>query len=370
MNKQTIISILLALVAMAGQAQVHYRLEGFIGDSTLTGKAVLRDMYSNDKVIADSVSITKGMITPVEGEIPDTTICGLFIEGKTQYLYPIFIGGGTTVIHGNVNTHYHVKLSGTPLCDDYSVFLRTESEVIFKYMIEQTKKPKEVGSTGYLSTADMGRELNEQIGKTAVEIFSRHSSDMLGLYLLREGSIHYLTPKTWLALFDKMEPWLKTNPKLFRSLSSLKQSFDNAENTSEGMMFVDVESEVDGRICHLSDFVGKGSYVLADFWGSMCGPCLVQIPILNDIYLKYKDRGLTVLGIAVGENAEKSRKAIEKHKIAFPQLLNTQNKATEAYGIVGAPYNILFAPDGTIVARGLSMDELKVKLEEMFNGNK
>lgn len=62
-------------------------------------------------------------------------------------------------------------------------------------------------------------------------------------------------------------------------------------------MFVDMEAEVDGHICRLSDYVGKGRYVWAEFWGSTCQPCLTQIPKLNSIYKKYKERGLTVLGM-------------------------------------------------------------------------
>ena len=47
MNKKTIITALFALVTMTGHGQVHYRLEGNIGDSTITGKAVVRDHSRN-----------------------------------------------------------------------------------------------------------------------------------------------------------------------------------------------------------------------------------------------------------------------------------------------------------------------------------
>jgi peroxiredoxin len=116
----------------------------------------------------------------------------------------------------------------------------------------------------------------------------------------------------------------------------------------------------------LSDYVGKGRYVWAEFWGSTCQPCLTQIPKLNSIYEKYKERGLTVLGIAVYEDAEKTRRAIKKHGITYPQLLNTQKQASIKYGILGTPYSILFAPDGTILARGLHGEDLEKKLTEIF----
>ena len=142
------------------------------------------------------------------------------------------------------------------------------------------------GGPIHLTTADMGREQTEQIAKTAKEIISRHTSDMLGLYLLREGATKYLSPSTWLELYSKMEPWLKTKPDDF-SMSYFKSQMEKSIKTSEGTMFVDMEAEVDGHICRLSDYVGKGRYVLAEFWGSTCPPCLSQIPKLNNIYKKY-----------------------------------------------------------------------------------
>ena len=89
--------------------------------------------------------------------------------------------------------------------------------------------------------------------------------------------------------------------------------------------------------------------------------------MMNNIYQRYNERGLTVLGIAVSEDAEKSRRAIEKYAITYPQLLNTQEQSSDAYGIQAIPYSILFAPDGTILARGLRGEEIERKLEEIFN---
>ena len=373
MNKKTIITILLALVAMAGHGQIHYRLEGTIGDSTITGKAVVQDMYVHSGEIIDTVNIIKGIIEPVEGELSDTTICALIIgnmpEGKViyldRYLYPVFLGGGTTVLDGR--TMRHPFLKGTTICEDYTLFHKTESEALNKWMMERIRKAN--GGPMQITTADMGREQTEQIEKTAIDIISRHTSDILGIYLLREGAINYLSPSTWLELFSKVEPWLMTKPTVY-NMSSFKSMMEKTVKTSEGTMFVDMESEVDGHTCRLSDYVGKGRYVLADFWQSTCAPCLTQIPMMKSIYQRYNERGLTVLGIAVSEDAEKSRRAIKKHSITYPQLLNTLNQSFDTYGIQAIPYSILFAPDGTILARGLRGEELEKKLEEIFPDNK
>ena len=54
--------------------------------------------------------------------------------------------------------------------------------------------------------------------------------------------------------------------------------------------------------------------------------------------------------------------------IPYPQILNSQNIATDLYGIIGIPHIILFVPDGTILARGLRGEEIQKKLAEIFEG--
>ena len=72
MNKQTIISCLrgfaipmLALVAMAGQGQIRYRLEGTIGDSTLNTRLLLNQGMSATKMVnatIDTLEVMNGKL--------------------------------------------------------------------------------------------------------------------------------------------------------------------------------------------------------------------------------------------------------------------------------------------------------------------
>ncbi len=136
--------------------------------------------------------------------------------------------------------------------------------------------------------------------------------------------------------------------------------------TKEGMHFIDFSVETDGRQSHLSDYVGKGQYVLADFWASWCLPCIEEFPNLKDVYDKYKGEAFTILGIAVSDEEADSIASIEKYQLPWPQILGTGDVAMDTYGIGGIPHIILFGPDGTILYRGLRGDRIKTVLAEIF----
>ena len=123
--------------------------------------------------------------------------------------------------------------------------------------------------------------------------------------------------------------------------------------TGEGKMFKDFEAEYQGKVTKLSDYVGKGKYVLVDFWASWCGPCRAEIPNLIKVYNQYKGDKFEVLGVATWDEPKDTEKAIKELKIPYPQMMNAQKAGSDAYGITGIPQIILFGPDGKIVKRNL-----------------
>jgi thiol-disulfide isomerase/thioredoxin len=130
------------------------------------------------------------------------------------------------------------------------------------------------------------------------------------------------------------------------------------------MMFTDFEVEYEGKIQKLSDYVGKGKYVLVDFWASWCGPCKRAMPGLKELYAKYKGDKFEILGVATWDEPAATLKAIEDLQLPWPQIMNAQRIGSDAYGVHGIPQIILFAPDGKIVARDLHGEELKAAVDK------
>jgi thiol-disulfide isomerase/thioredoxin len=143
-----------------------------------------------------------------------------------------------------------------------------------------------------------------------------------------------------------------------------KQTAETLAKTSEGAMFVDFSAEYDGKTQKLSDFVGKGKYVLVDFWASWCGPCKREIPNLISVYNKYKGSKFEVIGVATWDEPDDTKAAIAELQIPYPQIMNAQEAGSNAYGIQGIPEIILFGPDGKILKRGLRGEEIELAVKE------
>ena len=68
MNKKAIITALFTLVALVGQGQIHYRIEGNIGMPDFTGVMELKDVFLQQSL--DTIKVVNGIITPREGDLP------------------------------------------------------------------------------------------------------------------------------------------------------------------------------------------------------------------------------------------------------------------------------------------------------------
>ena len=133
-----------------------------------------------------------------------------------------------------------------------------------------------------------------------------------------------------------------------------------------GQPFADFEIETAEGSIKLSDYVGKGNLVLVDFWASWCMPCRASIPTVKAVYDEFKDKGLVVVGVPTSDFPEDTREAVEEDGIEFPQMIGIERQAIGAktYGVTGIPHMVLFAPDGTILARGLNGDNLREAILE------
>lgn len=196
--------------------------------------------------------------------------------------------------------------------------------------------------------------------KAAALDFVKENKNEAGVYVVRALLAQIMPADELIKFIDNDEYFSKDSVLIKEKANLLVQA-----ETSEGKMFKDFSAEYNGKTTKLSDYVGKGKYVLVDFWASWCGPCKAEIPNLIKVYNTYKGDKFEVLGVATWDKPDATLKSIESLGIPYPQMLNAQNAGSDAYGITGIPQIILFGPDGKILRRNLRGEQIEKTIKEL-----
>jgi peroxiredoxin len=108
--------------------------------------------------------------------------------------------------------------------------------------------------------------------------------------------------------------------------------------------------DLNGRQVELSST--KGKMVILDFWATWCPPCVREIPHFVELYEKYGNRGLVILGVSTDrKGVSVVNSFVRRHKVNYP-ILMADVKVKEAYGgIRSIPTTFVIDKTGKIQRR-------------------
>lgn len=350
-----IILLSAAAAALAACNSGTYTINGKAADPSLDGKTVYLTSMASRAAI-DSAVIANGAFA-FRGKIKGDSLAVVRLGRLHSY---VVLEGGDIDID---LTNNGFSASGTGLNDKLAGLFEA-AETATQPIQEQYE-------------AIMNEEPSDDSRARIEELWNQSSEAVKNVFLPEVSQANAVGAMSLLQIAgildeDEFDSIYMASSEYVKNFAPLRKTYDNHLNlkrTAEGQPFVDFTVEnggADGQAVKLSDYVGKGKYVLVDFWASWCGPCRREIPVIAEVYEKYAGDKFDVLGIAVWDEKENTLKAAEELGIVWPQILDAQSVPTQIYGIEGIPHIILFGPDGTIVARGLRGESLKAKIAEVM----
>ena len=347
-------------VVIAQPKAGNYRIDG-IAPADANGQWVYLYKPSGQGA-SDSVQVANGRFTLERAVAEDGLIAHLVIPRSYNLSF--------IPEEGIIKADLAVSgATGTPLNDEH-----TQKSKYRKGLIEEARaKLKSIRADKNLddkakeeAQEKVSDELYAKIKPLAEADLKEHPNDAIGLIALQTLlGMEDVTVAKAEALLQQAGDRLRAEESITKMVARLRR----VEATQAGAQFVDFEGVDDAnKAVRLSDYVGKGHYVLVDFWASWCGPCRREIGHLKKVRDAYTDKGLVILGTVVWDEMEDHLKAMKELEITWPQIFN-KTEATELYGIAGIPQIILFDPAGKIVARDLRGEEINKLLDKALQDN-
>ncbi|RFZ82345.1 AhpC/TSA family protein [Mucilaginibacter terrenus] len=148
------------------------------------------------------------------------------------------------------------------------------------------------------------------------------------------------------------------------------RQFANVTRLAEGTVAPEFsQPDENGFQVRLSSYRGK--YVLLNFWASWCGPCRQESPQLVKLYNQFSSKNFAILGISLDDKEGRKAwlNAIKVDGLQWTQvsdLKHWDNDVVKLYSIAAIPQNILIDPDGRIIANGISVEDLRIKLNQLL----
>ena len=347
--------------------------DSFTVSGTIKGldtKFMSRSVYlSSGKRVTDSVFVENGTFTytakidkaehiifwpNVERTIKRSGR-GYYPAKSSQFAF-IAKPGDHIIFNGDVSDFINAYPSGTNANDDLAkinrkIFPMMNTSVNFLLKKNTLKKEDPMAKI----IGDSIASLNKEVIRLKKEFVNNNPTSEAAVWYLSDMMVRrQLTNEEAVATFNKLDKKLENFPYYKEIATRVK----GIESTLIGKTVPDFTSNktIDGTDFTFSSLRGK--YVLIDFWGVWCGPCVDEMPKVKEYGDKYADK-LTILGINSGDTKEKMVNFLNKNGYDWQQVMSgkdTDNLVLK-FNVAGFPTKFIIDPEGKILHRYLGNSE-------------
>ena len=281
--------------------------------------------------------------------------------------------GQQIVVGGDANDWSNVKVSGsadTEKLEEYEAFRKKSLDLLVNSVREKIKSLKEKNDPA--NDAEIAK-----LGDLEIENYDKHKAELIEFVKNKMGTSIAVYPtslrwdgdqnvpvlETIAADFEKAHPNLAVTEKLKEKVKILK-------NTSVGGTITEINlPDKDEKKIALSS-TNKAQYTLIDFWASWCPPCRRESKTLVELYKKYNQKGFEIYGVSLDEDRDDWLKAIAIDERTWSNVSTLQGFETPVtfdYAVTSLPAKFIVDANGKIIAKNLHGEELREKIESLFN---
>lgn len=325
------------------------------------------DENTGEFVSVDTTTVKNGtfVFKGTAGESP--VLRFISAEGISK---PVLVAIEAGNIDVSFDTAFVATVKGTALNDTYQAFSNKRNKASDD-LRALSKLSKEAEKAGTL-TPQYEKELDDKydslyngMKKEVFDFTKANITNPLGVYTLTDRGVSFDA-----AQLKELLPALDAKAKTNAKVQKLEKRLEALEATEIGKQFVDIKGTTpDGKELSLSEYAGKGKYVLVDFWASWCPPCRKDMPLVVEAYKKYKNKGFEIVGVSLDDDKVEWEKGIKDLNITWPQVSDLKGWKTElgaAYAVNSIPHTVLLDKEGKIIATDLRGDQLSEKLAELL----
>lgn len=362
MKKTILMNLLMATAITATAQDVTFKVKGTVPD---TVKTVVVFVNGNQRNPIATASVSGGKFT-IEGQAPKDAILGIGYPQQRGIRNMPAVNDGEPI---EIMLTDESWVKGSKLNNEFSDMNNKSNlmNMAASHIKQWQELRNDKTAEGKAKLEKITKEITameEKCDSIKIEYVKAHSNDVTPAYIMSQ--LYYQFDYKELTDFINSGAAWVNHPMC----APMKKQVQALAKRQPGVMFTDLEmNDIDGKPAKLSDWVGKGNYVLVDFWASWCGPCRREMPHVVEAYNTYKEKGFDVVGVSFDSKADAWKGAVKSlglnwHNIS--DLKYWQCAAAEAYGINSIPSNILVGPDGKIVASDLRGQALLDKLAEIY----